>query len=235
MEREYLSREPRQYTRKERLQNWFYYNKWWLVVGAIIVYVIGSMLWNVLGIGQIKPDYRFAYVGTVRLPEDCVAALEAGLASLGEDVNGDGTVAVKLTQHITVDSADLENMTYGYASEVTILADITEGESCFFLLEDPEGFQLSYQILAHLDGGIPADDDFEAMDKVFAWRDCPALTALELGTYEDAYLDQLEVGDCQELLSGLYLGRRYFYDSSMEENPEANDALWQLLTEGAIQ
>ena len=46
MEREYLSREPRQYTKKEKLQNWFYYNKWWLAVAALIVYVAGSMIWK---------------------------------------------------------------------------------------------------------------------------------------------------------------------------------------------
>lgn len=204
-------------------------------MGAIIVYVVGGMIWNVLGIGQIKPDYRFAYVGSTRLPDDCVAALEEGLASLGEDVNGDGTVAVTVTQHVTTNSADPENMVYGYAAEVTVLADITEGESYFFLMEDPESFQLSYQILAHLDGTIPADDDFEAMDKVYSWGNCPVLTALELGTYEDAYLDQLETGDCQDLLASLYLGRRYFYDESIAENPEENNAFWDVLTEGATK
>lgn len=223
----------RQYTKKERIQNWFYYNKWWLVVGAVIVYVIGSMIWNVLGIGQIKPDYRFAYVGSTRLPEDCIEALEEGLASLGEDVNGDGTVAVTVTQHITSDSADLENMVYDYAAEVTVLADISEGESYFFLVEDPVNFQLNYQILAHLDGSAPADDDFEGTDKVYAWNSCPVLAALELGTYKDSYMDIEEAGECQDLLSALYVGRRYFYDESVAENLEENDAFWSVLTENA--
>lgn len=233
MEKEYFQVGQRQYTKKEKLANWFYYNKLWVIVGAVILWVVGSMLWNILGIGQVEPDYRFAYVGSRKLPEDCIEALEAGLASLGEDINGDGVVTVTVTQHVTVDSADLENMVYSYAADVTVLADITEGNSYFFLIEDPESFQLDFQILAHLDGSIPADDDYAAMDKVYAWSNCPQLAALELGTYEDAYLDREETGDCQDLLSDLYLGRRYYYDESMEENPEANDGLWKILTEGA--
>lgn len=235
MEKKYFQIGQRQYIKKEKLANWFYYNKLWVIVGAVILWVVGSMLWNILGIGRVEPDYRFAYVGSRKLPEDCIEALEAGLASLGEDMNGDGVVTVTVTQHVTVDPADLENMVYSYAADVTILADITEGESDFFLIEDPESFQLDYQILAHLDGSIPADADYAAMDKVYAWSNCPRLAALELGAYEDAYLDQMETGDCQDLLSGLYIGRRYYYDPPMEESAEGNEKLWQAMTEGAAQ
>ena len=225
----------REYSKWEKFQNWFYYNKLWVFVGAVILWVVGSMLWNVLGIGQTKPDYRFVYVGNRKLPEDCIEALEAGLATMADDCNGDGTVTVVVTQCVTTSNEALENRIYGYGSEITLLADITEGESYFFLMDDPEAVQLSFQILANSDGSIPADDDYEAMDKVFAWADCPQLSSLELGTYEDAYLDQLETGNCQDLLSGLYIGRRYYYDSSMEKNPEGNEKLWQAMTEGATR
>lgn len=223
----------REYTKKEKLQNWLYYNKWWLVVGAVIIWAAGSMLWNVLGIGKVTPDYRVAYVGSVRLPDSTVEAVENALASFGTDVNGDGRVAVELTQHITGSESNMENMMYGYASEVTVLADLTEGESTFFLLENPVDFQLTFQILAHLDGSMPAEDDFEALDKVYLWDNCPALASLDLGNYEDSYLDLTETGENQELLSGLYLGRRYFYIPDQQKNPEADNAFWLAITEGA--
>lgn len=226
---------PRRYTKRERLSNWFYYHKWWLLVGAVIVYVIGTMLWNVLGIGQVKPDYRIAYVGDAQLPADCVAALEKGLAALGQDVNGDGEVSVSLTQHITSASADTENMLYGYAAEVTVLADISEGESYFFLTDKPDDFQKRFQILACLDGSIPAEDDMSGMDKVVAWRDCPLLAAMDLGRYEDTYLDQELSGECQELLANLYLGRRYYIDEEVAAAQETNEAFWRVLTEGAAE
>lgn len=233
MEREYLSREPRQYTRKEKLQNWFYYYKWYVAVGLLIVYVAGSMIWNALGIGQVKPDYSFAYMGNRRLTEETVAALTDALASFGEDLNGDGQVKVELNQYITSGAVDLESMTYDYAAEMSMLADITEGLSSFFLLEDPETFQQNFQILCHYDGTPPAEEDYGAADKVYRWTDCPALTALELGQYTDSYMDITETGEIQQLLSGLSLGRRYFYDKSQETYPEGNAALWNKLTAGA--
>ena len=224
-----------QYTKKEKFLNWLHYHKIQLAAGALVLGVAGSMLWNVLGIGQIKPDYRFSYIGSRELAKETVSTLENALASFGDDLNGDGRVAVSITQHITADPTNTDNMMYGYAADMTVLADITEGVSTFFLLEDPVSFQLSFQILSHPDGSIPAEDDFTAMDKVFLWKDCPALASLELGMYEDNYLDLTETGEIQDLLSGLYLGRRYFYDPSQQNYPEADNALWRAMTEGAVQ
>jgi hypothetical protein len=227
--------QKKQYTRRQRLGNWFYYNKLWLLVGLILLWIIGSMLWNVLGIGQTDPDYIISYVGRLKLPQDCVDALEGALAQFGEDLNGDGEVVIKLNQHVVTDNSYADNVTYSYGAEITVLADITEGESHFFLLEDPVDFQLSFQVLANLDGSIPADGDFEALDKVFRWADCPTLASLELGTYEDSYLDITETGEIQDLLKNLYLGRRYYVDNSDPKHLEAYEALWDILTEGATQ
>jgi hypothetical protein len=223
------------YTRRQRLENWFYYNKLWVLAGLVILWVIGSMLWNVLGIGQTSPDYTISYVGRLKLPEDCAVALENAVAQFGEDLNGDGEVVIKLDQHVVTDNSYADNATYSYGAEITVLADITEGESHFFLLEDPVDFQLSFQILANLDGSAPAEDDFKAMDKVYRWADCPVLASLELGTYEDSYLDITETGEVRDLLKDLYLGRRYFLDPDQQEDPEADNNFWQAITEGATQ
>lgn len=225
--------EKREYTRWEKFSNWFYYNKWYLAIAALILYVVGTMIWNALGIGQVKPDYRFAYVGSQRLPEDCVHALEDALAAMGGDVNGDGRVAVGLTQHITTDAGDVDNAVFGYAAEITVLADISEGESYFFLVEDPDQFQKDFQILAALDGSIPDADDFSGADKVYPWNACPVLANMELGGYTDTYLDVEESGQCQELLQGLSFGRRFFWNSDVDQSH--NELLWQRLTQGAAQ
>ena len=225
----------REYTKKEKFLNWLYYNKLGIAAVAVILWVLGSMVWNLLGIGQVKPDYCFAYVGSRQLPAETVATLETALAAFGTDLNGDGRVTVSLSQHVTADPTNTDNMMYGYAANMTVLADLTAGESTFFLLEDPVSFQLSFQILAHPDGSAPDDGDFEALDKVYCWKNCPALDSLELGMYEDKYLDLTETGDIQDLLAGLYLGRRFYFDVKQQEYPEADDALWRAITEGATQ
>ena len=232
-EQEYISHEPRQYTTKEKFSNWFYYYKWWLLIALILLYIIGSMIWNKLGIGRSAPDYRFAYVGSRFLPKQCAEILERQLACLGEDVNGDGVVKVEIRQYVTGDMTDPENLTYGYASEIKLMVDISEGESYFFLLEDPEAFQLNYQVLTHLDGSIPDDSDFSITDKVLCWGDCPVLSGLELGDFEAADMNQAVAGSYQEWLSSLYFGRRFFSDESSVKNREEQEELWRILTEGA--
>lgn len=227
---------PPEKSRKERAANWFYYNKWWLVMWAILLAVLGSILWNFLGIGKVRPDYIFAYVGTSALPDDCAAALEREFAALGEDVNGDGQVTVELRQYVSGSSeSDPESaLSRAYAASVTLAADITAGDSHFFLVEDPAQVQKSYLIFTGPDGAMPETDDYSIDGRVFRWEDCPVLSGLELGEYQVEALGHSVTGSCQELLSGLYFGRRGFYDEKQASGREADGVLWNLLTEGAV-
>ena len=217
---------------KSDVTNWFYYYKWWLVLGLVVLGILLSILWNALGIGRVKTDHYIAYVGSKPLPEQCVTAVETALAALAPDLNDDGTVKVELRQYIT-GAADGQtgDVMYGYAAEITLLADITDGESYLFLVEDPAQFQLDYQILANADGSMPQEDDFLVADKVYRWDHCPVLSALELGDYEEQVLDQTLTGSCQQLLSGLYVGRRFFV-KDVPHLPQSN-TFWQTLTQGA--
>lgn len=210
---------PPPLTGKKRLANWFHYNKLWIVVWAVILSIVGSIVWNMLGIGRVKPDYIFAYVGANPLPGDCAEALERELAALGEDVNGDGRVTVELREYAINRGGDAETaLSYNYAADVVLLADMTEAESYFFIVEDPAGFQGAYQILAQADGTPPEEGDLKADDKVLRWDNCPVLARLAID---------------QEPLENLYIGRRCFYDEKQAKKQYANDALWDIITEGA--
>lgn len=223
-----------QYTKKERFLNWLHYNKLYVIAAAVVLWILGSVLWNLLGIGQIQPDYTIAYVGALELPQACVEALEKELAAFGEDLNGDGNVTVQLIQYATGSGSD-DNAMYSYAANVTLLADITEGTSYLFLVEQPQAMMDAYQIFACADGTPPDDEDYSIDSKVFSWSDCPVLTALDLGTYEETYLNQVETGDCQSLLSNLYIGRRYYYNEEDVEHLDAYAVFWQRLTAGAAE
>lgn len=208
---------PKPLTKKEKALNWLHYHKLHLIAAAVILWIALSMLWSVLGIGQTKPDYVFAYIGRDTLPEESATALETALSALGEDVNGDGKVVVELRQYATDRSGDLETtLYYNSAANTQLLADITAGDSYFFLAEDPQNVQRSFQIFADLDGTPPADGDYEAADKVFRLGELPTLAELNG-------------------LSELYLGRRCFYDEKQAEAQTANEAFWKVLTEGAVK
>lgn len=228
--------EPIQYTAEQRRRNWWHYHKWHVVIAAVLIVALGDIFWNALGIGKLRPDYQIAYVGSAVLPGDTVSALENALARLGRDANGDGRVVVKLNQYAIGGGGegDSDAALYAYAASTTLMADLEARESYFFLLEAPDGFQRSYQVLRRLDGSLPGDFDRDYESCCLAWTDCPALTALDLGGYSETVLGQKVSGDNQALLSRLYIARRGFWTEQTTDYPDACDALWTELTKGAF-
>lgn len=210
---------PREYTRKEKAANWLHYNKMWLIIGAVLLWIGGSMLWNILGIGRTDPDIIIAYVGNRALSDQDVKALEAAFSGAAEDLNGDGTVKAELRRYRLNHGGDLETaMYYNYAADTELIADITMGDSVFFLSEVPSDVQRSYQIYAFPDGTPPSDADFDVDGKVFAWADCPGLAA---------------AGVDPEITAGLFIGRRPYYDEKQASAHAGAEAVWVNMTQGA--
>lgn len=162
MASEYLKWKYRDVKREERVEptsaeqrkNWWHYHKWHVGLCAAAACIAASLIWNAAT--QVQPDYQIAYTASAPLSEEEEAAWESRLAALGSDCNGDGKVVVQLNQYLTAQgSADVM---YAYASNIKLMADLDSCESYFFLLEDPEGFQASYEILQEdwvpLDNGL---------------------------------------------------------------------------------
>lgn len=221
-------------TPRQKRANWWYYHKWHVFLGigllALGVYLGARML----GVGQVRPDYQVAYVGSTALPEDTVAALETALADLGTDCNGDGQVAVQLNQYVMGDSSG-EGAVYTYAGSTRLMADLDSCESYFFLLEDPAAFQENYQVLRRLDGSLPEETDQDDESCYLSWSQCPVLQELPLGEYSEKILDQEICGDSQELLSSLSVARRGFWTERTCAYAEECDALWGTITRGSGQ
>lgn len=217
-------------TPEEKRKNWWDYHKWHLAAGIALAAMIVSIFWSAFS--QVKPDYQLAFVGSSLLPDDTAAALKNELASLGEDLNGDGKVSVSLVQYVADFDADAE---MAAASQVTLMADILEGESYFFLLEDPESFQAAYHVLCYLDGSLPAEEA-SADGTYLPWSQCPVLANLDLGNFaiRSAALDEPVTGSSQDVLSQYYFARRGFWTEQSPELLAGYDALWEKLTEGAI-
>jgi len=227
-----MPEEKRAYTRKEKLSNWLYYHVWHLAAAGLILVIAVSLICNKAELARQRCDHCIAYIGETLLPAECVDALKRELAALGADADGDGVVTVKVNQYIVSSTSSVtEEATYGRAAEIALLSDISEGESYFFLVQDPEAFQQDFQLMAHLDGTPSADDDFGVWDKVYSWKDCPRLSSLELGLCTLADGSRI---DCQQLLGKFWLGRRCYMAEVMDSDSPENAALWALLTEGAV-
>lgn len=217
--------EPRELTPAEKRKNWWFYHKWFVLLGVLLAAIAVDILWS--NLSRPQPDYRFAYVGSNPLPDDTVSALQAALEELGEDANGDGKTAVEIVQYVS--GTDFSEET---ASQVTLVADIVECESYFFLLENPEDFQQMNHALRYLDGTLPPEDA-GAEGTFLLWSQCPVLAGLELGDYASVVLGQTATGRNQDVLVNLAFARRGFWTEKTVANLSACDALWEILTEGA--
>ena len=221
---------PDQMTKSQKRKNWWHYYKWYVIIGVILFAALIHLVGSFLGLFTKSPDLQIAYVGAQLLPDDTVTALEQTFASLIEDFNRDGKVIVQVNQYTGNTSAeDVEASYYQYASEITLIADISSCESYLFLLEDPRSFQREFQILAEPDGSCPGNADYSVDGKVIRWAECPLLSSADLGSYTILAAGREITGSSQELLSGLYVGRRCFYNDKATDNREACDSLWKLL------
>lgn len=209
--------EPRVLTKAERRRNWWHYYKWHVGIGILLVLISGSILMNALGIGQVKPDYTIAYVGSMPLSAETETALVEGFTALSPDMNGDGKVTVSLQQYTAVDTGDSDTLYYAQAAQVQLVADITDCVSYFFLLEDPASFQEATSVLCNLDGSLPPDGNLSPDGKYVLWGDCPVLAQMDTGTD----------------LSHLAFARRGFWTEKTASNSEACGELWETFTEGA--
>lgn len=218
-------------SKAEKRKNWWYYYKWYVICGMILFGIACDLIGNALGLWQTSPDLQIAYVGETALPQNTITALENAFASMAGDFNGDGKVIVQINQYAKdSQSIDPDAVYYKTASEITLIGDISDCESYFFLMDNPENFQKEHQLLARPDGSCPDETDDSIDDKVLLWTDCPALSELELGSYSVNVLGQYIDGNNQDLLSGLYIGRRCFYTDARTDNTEQCNALWDTLT-----
>ena len=92
-------------TPRQKRANWWYYHKWYVLLGAGLLAASIYLVARALGFGQVTPDYQVAYVGSTALPEDTVTALETALADLGSDCDGDGQVVVRVNQYVMGDTS----------------------------------------------------------------------------------------------------------------------------------
>ena len=82
------------------MKNWWYYHKWYVIIGAVIIAGAANIACNALGLFKKTPDYCIAYVGKTALPEDTVSMLKERFAKISSDFNGDGAVIVQLRQYV---------------------------------------------------------------------------------------------------------------------------------------
>lgn len=236
----------KEYTKQEKAANWWHYHKLYVGIAVIAVVLVVWMAHDV--VTQVRPDYRVGYVGSSNLPTDTVTALENTLAAYCDDRNGDGKVVVELVQYnLDFDSESENTDAYTQMAGVTrFSADLSSEDGPYiFIMQDTDYAQQLAETtgaLQYLDGTMPDTENVDENDNVivdwtkmvYRWTDCPALTGLDLGTYTGlTMVDDLQ-GENQDIMKNTYIGRRAYYTDKTALESETYDALWNILTAGAV-
>ena len=194
--------------KKRSRANWWYYNWGIVTVAAMVIVGVAYVARGLLT--TVDPDYTVAVVTAEALPDEAVQRLQTALADYAEDANGDGAVVVQVNNYTWSADAALTDMNGQMAGATQMNTDLANGESRLWILEDPEGFEQAYGALSEKLGA-----DWQT--KFIPWSDLPALSALELGSYNTA-ADGSQTVDIQSRFAGYSVA---VFDAS--------DALWQAL------
>lgn len=197
---------PKELTEKEKRANWWHYHRIHFLVGALVLALVASFVWEM--VSKVEPDFQISYVGEKSLDMGVAEQIEAQLTELAFDKNGDGQVVVQVNSYVI----DPEN-TLSYTTQVSLMGDISVGNSDFFLVEDPVEFQENYGVLVMKDGSV-YDDGMDPEQCVrYAAKDCQGLNQVDLGME-------------------LYLCRRVFVKDEDVQAHASADILWDAMTEG---
>ncbi len=217
---------PRELTPKERRANWWHYNKWYVVIAIAAAAVVCGFIWDIVRNVESEPDCQIGYVGSYYLPDDTVAALEANLAPLIGDLDGNGTAIIHINQYL-IQQEDAETLYNDPTQQMLLMTHLTTGVNSMFLLEDPAAFHKKYGILSLEDGTEAPEESTE--DLWYLWSDCEVLSSLPLGSF-----DELDItGDSQEILSALYIARTYLGNNPDKEAQQRYNTVWKKLISGA--
>ena len=194
--------------KKRSRANWWYYNWGIVAVAAMVIVGVAYVAHGLLT--TVDPDYTVAVVTAEALPDEAVQRLQTALADYAEDANGDGAVVVQVNNYTWSADAALTDMNGQMAGATQMNTDLANGESKIWILDDPEGFEQAYGALSEKLGA-----DWQA--KLIPWSSRPALSGLELGSYNTA-ADGSQTVDIQSRFAGYSVA---VFDAS--------DALWQAL------
>lgn len=163
--------------KKRSRANWWYYNWGIVAVAAMVIVGVAYVAHGLLT--TVDPDYTVAVVTAEALPDEAVQRLQTALADYAEDANGDGAVVVQVNNYTWSADAALTDMNGQMAGATQMNTDLANGESKIWILDDPEGFEQAYGALSEKLGA-------EWQTKLIPWRSQPALSGLELGSYNTA-------------------------------------------------
>ncbi len=225
---------PPELTPAEKRKNFWYYNKWYFLIGAVVLFFVVYTIVDI--VTQVRPDYQIGLITTIGYPNNTETVLAEQLAPFFDDRNGDGQVVVTVNIFSIAgpQTASTIDPNMQMANQTKLVGDISTGESMIFLVDNPALLNAQYGLFPYNDGTEPVPYESDEDDLVnetltydpadnervgVRWGDCPKLTALELGESEEP-LDAPGYS-YQLFLEDFRLTMRLFKNTKLESDEDA--------------
>lgn len=210
--------EPKEYTKKQKLMNFWYYNKFKVILGALAVIIVGGVAYSMAT--KVEPDLSVMILAEnydlLNKPDE----MTAYFTELAEDINGDGKVYVIVQQVPIVDAIENPILVQTQASNKSrFMAELQINQTVLFISNDKAD---------ELSG---ADTIME--DLTDEYPDVPGLA--EKGLYLSG--SKLEEAIGAELPEDVYIGLREYYDVGKKSdyfkmNYDAGKAVFEKMSDG---
>ncbi len=200
-------------TPKSRWENFWYYHKWHVIIGAFLIFVVLFFVYDMTS--KVNPDYEIGMITETAYPAEAIDALQAEITKYGQDRNGDGKVIVSVNNYVmqTDSSGGMIDPNVRMAGYVKVTNDLSNGTSMIFITDDKSfrNEQDELQMFTYLDGSKPAENakDYEKMRMNLT--DCKRLSTLKLN-------DTPEIS--QEILKKLSISMRTIADTQLEKQQD---------------
>ncbi len=212
--------EKREYTKKEKFQNFWHYHKFIIlgIIAAIIIVV--SMIIEVTSVEEA--DYNIGILNYTAVQQDALDALAAEIETRVEDINGDGEVIVYINQYTLANSDDPDayvDPNVQMASITKISADLQFGTSIIFLAEDLQTFDEQFELFAYNDTSTPAEDNSNYDNIGYDWDECAILSSLDT-EYTDSFDN---VYSLQSVFEDYSIALRIWEGTSLENDEDVQE------------
>lgn len=185
--------EPKEYTKKQKLANFWYYNKFKIILGAVGLFVLGNIIYSIAT--RVEPDLSVMILTDNPDLIDRTDELTAYFTELAEDINGDGKVYVIVQPTPIGDAVENPLMVQSYASNKSrFMAELQINQTVLFISDDSADEQTEADtIMEDFTGKYP---DVEGLSEKGLYLS---------GTKLESFLDA-------DLPEDVYIGVREYFD-----------------------
>lgn len=119
--------------KKKKLENFWYYYKFHVLIGAFLLICVIIFVRDMLN--KVTYDYTVAFLGDYTINDEDSKALQAWFEAHGEDLNGDGEVHVQIGDYGASEDGD-PNLFAAMQTKFTV--DMQEGTSMIYFLSSKQ-------------------------------------------------------------------------------------------------